>query len=307
LSDAHVGRRVIGLCYCGSMSGQPLAYLNPEFLESDEARPLRILAEYIEPHRRFTEEKIQDTVVFFGSARIKSRFDTRREVRLLKARGSNAAQARAMKDELKRADKAAEWSKYYEDARTLARMLAEWSGGLDSAMHRFVVCSGGGPGIMEAANRGAHEAGGKSIGLNIKLPFEQGPNPYISDGLHFEFHYFFMRKFWFAYLAKALVVFPGGFGTLDEVFEILTLAQTQKLSKQLKVILYGSAYWDQVLHFQPLVEWGAIHPDDLYLMDKVDTPRRAFTVLREHLERHHLHPELPSDRPHTPDLAKTRG
>ena len=173
-------------------------------------------------------------------------------------------------------------------------MLTEWTAELDTDMHRFVVCSGGGPGIMEAANRGAHEAGGKSIGLNIKLPFEQGPNPFVSERLHFEFHYFFMRKFWFAYLAKALVVFPGGFGTLDEVFEILTLVQTQKLSKQLKVILYGSHYWDQILHFQPLVEWGAIHEDDLKLMDKVDTPKRAFQVLREHLQVHHLRPEAPA-------------
>jgi uncharacterized protein (TIGR00730 family) len=170
-----------------------------------------------------------------------------------------------------------------------------------------VVCSGGGPGIMEAANRGAHEAGGKSIGLNIKLPFEQGPNPFVGDRLHFEFHYFFMRKFWFAYLAKALVVFPGGFGTLDEVFEILTLVQTQKLSKELKVILYGTDYWDQILHFKPLVEWGAIHEEDLKLMDRVDTPRRAFQVLREHLETHHLRPEVPQVGHRKPDIAKTRG
>src|SRR6186713_1159594 len=256
------------------MHSQPLAYRDYHFLESEEARPLRILAEYLEPLRRFKAQNIQDTVVFFGSARIHSREHAEQALARLERRFGSRGET--LNEHLTRGRKAVEWSKYYEDARTLARMLAEWSLTLDSPHHRFVVCSGGGPGIMEAANRGAHEAGGKSIGLNIKLPFEQGPNPFVSDRLHFEFHYFFMRKFWFAYLAKALVVFPGGFGTLDEVFEILTLVQTQKLSKQLKVILYGSDYWDQVLRFKPLVEWGAIHPDDLKLMDRVDTPRRAF-------------------------------
>jgi uncharacterized protein (TIGR00730 family) len=289
------------------MSGQPLAYLNAEFLQSDDARPLRILSEYFEPHRRFTEEGIKDTVVFFGSARVKSRAESRRDLQLLKVRGKSTAKLRASKDEIKRAEKAVEWAKFYEDARTIARMLTEWTAELDSEMHRFVVCSGGGPGIMEAANRGAHDAGGKSIGLNIRLPFEQGPNPFVSDRLHFEFHYFFMRKFWFAYLAKALVVFPGGFGTLDEVFEILTLVQTQKLSKQVKVILYGSDYWDQILNLQPLVEWGAIHPDDLKLMEKVDSPKRAFQILRDHLQEHHLRPEPPNLVTRTPDIAKTQG
>jgi uncharacterized protein (TIGR00730 family) len=289
------------------MSSQPLAYLNAEFLQSNDARPLRILAEYLEPHRRFTDEGIKDTVVFFGSARIRSRAEMKREMQVLKVRGKSTMKARASTDELKRAEKALEWSKYYEDARRLARMLTEWTAELDTEMHRFVVCSGGGPGIMEAANRGAHEAGGKSIGLNIKLPFEQGPNPFVSERLHFEFHYFFMRKFWFAYLAKALVVFPGGFGTLDEVFEILTLMQTQKLAKEIKVILYGSHYWDQILRFKPLVEWGAIHPDDLQLLEKVDTPRRAFSVLRAHLETHHLRPELPTAKALTLDIAETRG
>src|SRR5471030_2198342 len=179
---------------------QPLAYLDPEFLESDEGRPIRILAEYLEPLRRFKDQKIQDTVVFFGSARVDRDADQHYE------------------QELKRSRKAVEWARFYEDARELARLLTEWTMSLQSENHRFVVTSGGGPGIMEAANRGAREGGGKTIGLNIRLPFEQGANPYITDGLHFEFHYFFMRKFWFAYLAKALVVFPGGFGTMDELF-----------------------------------------------------------------------------------------
>ena len=173
-----------------------------------------------------------------------------------------------MDEHLARGRKAVEWSRYYEEARELASLLTEWSMTLDSMHHRFVVSSGGGPGIMEAANRGAHEAGGKTIGLNIRLPFEQGANPYITDGLHFEFHYFFMRKFWFAYLAKALVIFPGGFGTLDEMFEILTLMQTEKLEKQIQIILYGTEYWDPILNLEPMAEWGAIGPADIDLLQR---------------------------------------
>src|SRR5437660_8145464 len=189
---------------------QPLAYLLPEFLESAEARPIRILAEYLEPLRRFKDEKIQDTVVFFGSARVDSRERAERAFQTLTARGECVEDGDYQK-ELTRSRKAVEWARYYEDARELARLLTSWSMTLPTENHRFVVTSGGGPGIMEAANRGAREAGGKTIGLNIRLPFEQGANPYITEGLQFAFHYFFMRKFWFAYLAKALVVFPGGF------------------------------------------------------------------------------------------------
>src|SRR5712664_1531369 len=239
------------------MSQQPVAYQYPEFLESPEARPIRILSEYLEPLRRFREQKIQDTVVFFGSARVDSRARAERELRTLRARGVKVSDEH-YDAELRKSRRAVEWARYYEDARELARLLTTWSLTLKSEHHRFVVTSGGGPGIMEAANRGAREGGGKTIGLNIRLPFEQGANPYITDGLHFEFHYFFMRKFWFAYLAKALVVFPGGFGTLDELFEILTLVQTDKLSKQIGVVLYGREYWDQVLQLQPMSEWGAI-------------------------------------------------
>ncbi len=221
------------------MHPQPLAYRDEEFLESEEARPLRILAEYLEPLRRFKAENIQDTVVFFGSARIHSPEQAREALERLERRFQPGG---ATNPHLERSRKAVEWSRYYEDARVLARMLTEWSTALDTQHHRFVVTSGGGPGIMEAANRGAADAGGKTIGLNIRLPFEQGANRYITEGLHFEFHYFFMRKFWFAYLAKALVIFPGGFGTLDEMFEILTLMQTEKLAKQIQIILYGSEY-----------------------------------------------------------------
>src|SRR5712691_5187037 len=237
------------------MAQQPLAYLLPEFLESAEARPIRILAEYLEPLRRFREQKIQDTVVFFGSARVDSRERAERALQTLRARGVQDADETYEK-ELHKSRKAVEWARYYEDARELARLLATWTVSLPSENHRFVVTSGGGPGIMEAANRGAREAGGKTIGLNIRLPFEQEANPFITEGLQFEFHYFFMRKFWFAYLAKALVVFPGGFGTCDELFEILTLVQTDKLSKQIEIILYGSEYWNDVLNFTPMADWG---------------------------------------------------
>jgi uncharacterized protein (TIGR00730 family) len=207
---------------------------------------------------------------------------------------------------VKRSRKAVEWSRYYEDARALAHQLTEWSLSLEEPRRRFVVCSGGGPGIMEAANRGARDAGGKTVGLNIRLPFEQGPNRYITRGLQFEFHYFFMRKFWFAYLAKALVIFPGGFGTLDEMFEILTLAQTRKLSKKLLVILYGTEYWNQVFDLQPLVEWGAIEERDLGLLCYVDSPEAAFEELKKHLMKHHMVPATPQEN-RAPGIAKTRG
>src|SRR5438094_2228172 len=284
------------------MHNQPLAYHDGEFLESDEARPIRILAEYLEPLRRFREQNIQDTVVFFGSARVHSRLHAERALARLRLRKRSNDYPTA----LKRSRKALEWSRYYEDARELAKQLTEWSLSLESPRHRFVVCSGGGPGVMEAANRGAREAGGKTIGLNIRLPFEQGANRFITDGLHFEFHYFFMRKFWFAYLAKALVIFPGGFGTLDEMFEILTLAQTKKLSKQLCVILYGVTYWRQVFDLEPLVEWGAIAKKDLNLLQWVDTPREAFEKLRDHLVTHHLVPETAQENL-APGIAKTLG
>jgi len=284
---------------------QPLAYLYPEFLESHEARPIRILSEYLEPLRRFKEQKIQDTVVFFGSARVDSRERAERALLTLRARGHRDAHEQYLA-ELKKTRKAVEWARYYEEARELARLLTAWSLTLQSEHHRFVVTSGGGPGIMEAANRGAREAGGKTIGLNIRLPFEQGANPYITEGLHFEFHYFFMRKFWFAYLAKALVVFPGGFGTCDELFEILTLVQTDKLSKKIGVILYGREYWDQVLDFKPMAEWGAIAEKDLELLHYADTPAAAFEHLRDHLVQNHLEPETPQEA-NAPSIAKTRG
>jgi uncharacterized protein (TIGR00730 family) len=278
---------------------QPLAYYDIGFLESTDARPIRILAEYLDPRRRFRLANIQDTVVFFGSARVNSRQVAERALlRLTKSKSRSDDHKAAVK----RSRKAVEWSRYYEDARELAHRLTEWSMSLHETHRRFVVCSGGGPGIMEAANRGAYEAGGKSVGLNIRLPFEQGPNRYITKGLHFEFHYFFMRKFWFAYLAKALVIFPGGFGTLDEMFEILTLAQTRKLRKKLLVVLYGSEYWNQVFDLKPLVEWGAINERDLGLLSYVDTPTDAFEALKQHLLKYHMRPLQKK----VPDIAETR-
>jgi uncharacterized protein (TIGR00730 family) len=287
------------------MAKQTLAYLDPEFLESDDARPIRILAEYLEPLRRFKEQKIQDTVVFFGSARVDSRERAERSLKTLRARGEHDADAQYER-ELTKTRKALEWARYYEDARELARLFTAWTLSLQSDNHRFVVTSGGGPGIMEAANRGAREAGGKTIGLNIRLPYEQGANPYITEGLHFEFHYFFMRKFWFAYLAKALVIFPGGFGTLDELFEILTLVQTDKLSKKIGVVLYGREYWDEVLDLKPMAEWGAIAEKDLDLLHYADTPVDAFAHLRDHLIEHHVEPATRQEA-ETPGIAKTRG
>jgi uncharacterized protein (TIGR00730 family) len=286
------------------MPKQPLAYHDLEFLESADARPIRLLAEYLEPARRFRLQNIQDTVVFFGSARVHSRQDAERALtQLQKKRGKKSAEYATL---LKRSRKAIKWSRYYEEARELACRLTEWSMSLEESRRRFVVASGGGPGIMEAANRGAFEAGGKSIGLNIRLPFEQGPNRYITKGLHFEFHYFFMRKFWFAYLAKALVIFPGGFGTLDEMFEILTLAQTRKLSKKLLVILYGSEYWNEVFDLRPLAEWGAINETDLDLLCRVDSADEAFTELKTFLETHHMVPQTAQEKK-APGIAKTRG
>src|SRR5215212_3498465 len=285
------------------MADQPLAYMDAEFLESDDARPLRILAEYLEPLRRLKEQNIQDTVVFFGSARVHSRTEATRALDRLKKRTTGRTADHAQL--LKRSRKALAWSRYYEDAREIAHRLSTWSASLESPLHRFVVTSGGGPGIMEAANRGAHEAGGKSIGFNIRLPFEQGANRYITDGLHFEFHYFFMRKFWFAYLAKALVIFPGGFGTLDEMFEILTLMQTEKLAKQIQIILYGKEYWTPILNLEPMLEWGAIGEKDLALVQRADSPTSAFDLLRAHLAEHHLTPDTAQEMK-APGIAKTR-
>ena len=288
-----------------ALASAPLAYENSGFLNSADGRLIRIVSEYMEPLARFRREQIQDTVVFFGSARFRGREEADHALELLENTGSTQpapsheqpakapeiAAGKATDLQLKRAAAAVEMARYYEDARRLSGMLTNWAKTIPSRRHRFVVTSGGGPGIMEAANRGAHEAGGKTIGMNIRLPFEQHPNPYITPSLNFEFHYFFMRKLWFAYLAKALVVFPGGFGTLDEMFEILTLAQTHKLAKKITVVIYGSDYWKKVFNLDVLVETGAISPKDIELFQFADTPEQAFELLRQGLTENYLKAE----------------
>lgn len=227
-----------------------LAYKNEPFLQSPDARPLRIISEYLEPLSHLRRQRIRDTVVFFGSARIQED---------------------------------GPMGNYYKEARALAALVTTWAKTFRERTYRFVVCSGGGPGIMEAANRGASDARGKNIGLNIGLPFEQFPNPYITRELSFEFHYFFMRKFWFAYMAKALVVFPGGFGTMDELFEILTLVQTRKIAKKITIILYGTPFWKEVVNFDALVKYGTISPEDMNLFHFADTPESALEILQRTL------------------------
>jgi uncharacterized protein (TIGR00730 family) len=285
----------------------PLAYKNEPFLSSPDGRILRILGEYQEPLSRFRREQIQDTVVFFGSARFQGSAAARKN---LTATERNDAKAPAPQQEknLKQAMAAVDMARYYEDARRLAFLLTKWSIQIPARRRRFVVTTGGGPGIMEAANLGAHEAGGKTIGLNINLPFEQYPNPYITPALNFEFHYFFMRKFWFAYLAKALVIFPGGFGTIDELFEILTLAQTDKLAKKILVVIYGSEYWHRIMNFQAFVDAGTVSPEDLNLFKFVDSPEDAFAFLRDGLTEYHLggQPKKEKEQEVLPEIAKTR-
>jgi uncharacterized protein (TIGR00730 family) len=285
----------------------PLAYQNEQFINSPDGRILRLLSEYSEPLSRFRREQIQDTVVFFGSARIPSRDSAANRLSEVRGNGSQNSIAQQTQD-MKRAEAAVDMARYYEDARRLARMLTEWSTQIPAKRHRFVVTTGGGPGIMEAANLGAHEAGGKTIGLNIALPFEQYPNQYITPSLNFEFHYFFMRKFWFAYLAKALVIFPGGFGTLDEFFEIVTLAQTEKLAKKIVIVMYGSEYWKKVINFEAMADFGVISPQDLDLFKMSDSPEESFEFLKEGLTRYHLGQQQTkrAGEPAVPEIAKTR-
>jgi len=282
----------------------PLAYENEAFLNSPDGRILRILSEYMEPIARFRREQIQDTVVFFGSARFQSRAAAKDKLAELETIGAQLPQ-REFERCKKNAMAAMDMARYYEDARRLAFLLSKWSIHIPARRRRFVVTTGGGPGIMEAANMGALEAGAKTIGLNIALPFEQMPNPHISPSLNFEFHYFFMRKFWFAYLSKALVIFPGGFGTMDEFFEILTLAQTQKLAKKILVVVYGSEYWNRLINFQTMVDAGTISPEDLELFKIVDSPEEGFEFLRDGLTKYHLGPEPKHKGERVPEIAKT--
>jgi len=254
------------------------AYKNQAFIDGQSARSLRILAEYLEPETRFRELRIKDTIVVFGSSRILSREEATRRLELAQREGKDVS----------RAQRQLELSRYYEETRELTARLTSWSKALEDTDRRFVICSGGGPGIMEAANRGASEVRGENIGLNISIPQEQNENPYITRRLAFEFHYFFMRKYWFAYLAKAFVIMPGGFGTLDEFMEILTLIQTQRIRKKCALVLYGSEYWDRVLQFEPLVEMGTIDPRDLELFHRSDTVDDAYDYLTRWLSRNVL-------------------
>ncbi len=267
----------------------PKSYKDIEFLGSPEARTLRILSEFLAPQRRFRMEHVRDTVVFFGSARIPSKKQALKEYRELKKRTDAEGRAGSgLTKALQEAATRVDMSKYYEDTVQLARRMTEWSRSLDEP-GRFMICSGGGPGIMEAANRGAHLGGGRSVGLNISLPFEQFANPYVTPELSLEFHYFFMRKFWFAYLAKALVVMPGGFGTLDELMEMLTLIQTQKITKKIAVIIYGTEYWKKVLDFDYLISRGVVSKKDLSLFRTYDDVDSAAAYLQDFLTRHYVH------------------
>ncbi len=266
----------------------PLAYENRNFLKSGDARPLRILAEYLEPVARLRKYRIKDTVVFYGSARALPMDVAQEKYSALVQRPDFDPDKNQMDQiELQEAKSMIRLAEYYEAGRELARRLTQWSMGLENGQ-RFIICSGGGPGMMEAANRGASEAGGLSIGMNITIPHEQFPNPYITPELGFEFHYFFMRKFWFMYLAKALVVMPGGFGTMDELFEVLTLIQTDRLRKVIPIVLFGSDYWNEVIKFQKFVEWGTIAAKDLGLFVIVDTVDEAFQYLTAELEKRFL-------------------
>ncbi|MDT8445724.1 MAG: LOG family protein [bacterium] len=258
-----------------------LTYLNEDFLRSPEARHIRILSEIAGPAQRYEREEIKNTIVFFGSARSLPQDEAEAN---LEAVAELVNRAELQSDELQERYQTAQMdlklSYYYEAARSLAKKLTEWSNSIVQKEKRFIVCSGGGPGMMEAANRGADEGHGPSIGMNIVLPFEQDPNPYQTGKLSFEFHYFFIRKFWFAYLAKGLVVFPGGFGTMDELFELLTLMQTGKLQKQIPIVLYGKEFWTDFLNFDALLKWQVISKKDLELFKIIDEVDEAFDYIK---------------------------
>jgi uncharacterized protein (TIGR00730 family) len=262
------------------------AYEDQDFLSSPDGRIIRILSEFLQPQARFKRHKIVDTIVFFGSARLQSKKESLAEYNRLKR--SDPKSNKNFAEELRRVQQKVEMSKYYDDAVELSRRLTKWSLGLETEGRRFTICTGGGPGIMEAANKGAKLAGGKSIGLNISIPFEQFVNKYVPPDLSFEFHYFFMRKFWFAYLAKSLIVFPGGFGTMDEFLEILTLIQTGKIKKKMLLLVYDEKYWGKIINFKALSDNGMISPDDSKLFSFCNTVDEAFEMITNFFEKTYL-------------------
>ena len=266
------------------------AYKNLDFLNSSKARPIRILAEFSEPYHRFQDYKIDSTIVFFGSARIKSKKDAKKELMDL-VEIYEKDKSRENEEKLSIARLHVRLSKYYEDATNLSTLLTKWAMDKKTKDQKYYVCSGGGPGIMEAANKGAKLASGKSIGLNISIPMEQEPNPYITDELSFEFHYFFMRKYWFAYLTKALVIFPGGFGTLDELMEVLTLIQTKKIQKELPIVVFGQDYWKEIIDIDAMARWGTISKKDLDLFNFVNSPEEAFSIITEFIDKNYTNSE----------------
>ena len=268
---------------------QQPAYRDALFMESAAARPVRILTEYLDPLARMRKEGVGDTVVIFGSARILPR--DRALANLKRLQRTRAKAKGRPRFALSDARAVLKMSRYYEEARELARRITIWASTLGERPRRFVICSGGGPGIMEAANRGASEGGGKSIGLSIELPHEQWPNRYISPELNFQFHYFFMRKLWFAQLAKALIVFPGGFGTMDELWEMLTLMQTGKLQRRNLILIYGRQYWSRVLNWREMLRSGTINRREFSLLQFADTVDEAFDRIRSGLEEYHMAPD----------------
>lgn len=261
------------------------SYENLKFLHSSDARIVRILSEFVYPQAKFKEKKVYDTIVFFGSARIKSKKEAIKEFNQIK--NSDPKKTQNFADKLRKAQQSMIMSKYYEDAVDLSKKLTIWSMNLSKEEKRFIICTGGGPGIMEAANKGAKLAGGTSIGLNISIPFEQFVNKWVTNELSFEFHYFFMRKYWFTYLAKTLIVFPGGFGTLDEFMEILTLLQTEKVKKKMLIVAYDEKFWKNVVNFDKLVEYGTISKEDIKLITFCSTVDEAFQVITKHLEKNY--------------------
>jgi hypothetical protein len=268
------------------------AYENLDFLDSPDGRTVRMLTEYLHPKSKFRKHKIMDTIVFFGSARLKSKRNAINDYNEIKTKNPKSTQGFATK--LREAQLMVDMSRYYQDAVELSRRITEWSLNLETSANRFIVCTGGGPGIMEAANRGAKKAGGYSVGLNISIPYEQYVNKYVTPELSFEFHYFFMRKFWFAYLSKAFVIFPGGFGTMDEMFEVLTLVQTDKIRKKLALIIYDEKYWKSIINFDALVDKGLISASDLKLFTFCNSLDQAYEAIIKHLKKYYTKGKEPA-------------